>query len=487
MPPDRGELEKHAKLQAELERRQRESALDFYKPYPKQTAFHDMGARKRERLLMAANRVGKSYCGAAEVAMHLTGRYPDWWDGRRFSVPVQCWAASDTGLTTRDVVQTKLCGKYGDPEKYGTGMIPRDCVDWAKDVSLARGVTDAFDTVLVKHVSGGKSSLAFKTYEQGVKKWQGETLDFIWFDEEPPEDIYTEGLTRTSTAPTGGMGFTFITFTPLLGYSNVVALFMDKDKITPERGMVTMTLEDAEHYTPEARAVLIAGWPAHQREARSKGIPMLGSGAIFPIPESMIEETAIENVPNHWPLLWSIDFGSTHPFGAVLNAWDRDADCIHVIAALRMAGRPIDHAAAMKPFGPNIPVAWPHDGESVGDKNAGISLKDIYKNHGLKMLPKHAAFKDGGISTEAGIQLMTERMTTGRYKVAKHLGDWWEEFRLYHRKDGLIVKERDDLMSASRVGVMALRHAKPVGYYDPAKNGQTPMAKGVDIDPFTGQ
>jgi phage terminase large subunit-like protein len=83
-------------------------------------------------------------------------------------------------------------------------------------------VANALDHVVVRHQAGGQSVLAFKAYEKGREKWQGETLDLVWFDEEPPLDIYIEGLTRTNA--TGGI--VMITFTPLLGMSAVVRMFL---------------------------------------------------------------------------------------------------------------------------------------------------------------------------------------------------------------------------------------------------------------------
>ena len=159
---------------------------------------------------MAANQVGKTYSGAAEAAIHLTGRYPDWWRGRRWDRPVRAWAGSETGEVTRDGVQRLLIGEPKDESQWGTGLIPGDdLVEWKR----RQGVPDALDGALIKHVSGGNSMLAFKTYDQGRTKWQGETLDFVWFDEEPPQDIYIEGLTRTNATD----GMVYLTFTPLKG------------------------------------------------------------------------------------------------------------------------------------------------------------------------------------------------------------------------------------------------------------------------------
>jgi hypothetical protein len=99
--------------------------LGTYEPYPKQHEFHAAGAEHRERLLMAGNQVGKTFCGAAEAAMHLTGLYPEWWTGRRFDRAVRMWAGSKTAEVARDTVQRLLIGPPRDASQWGTGLIPR--------------------------------------------------------------------------------------------------------------------------------------------------------------------------------------------------------------------------------------------------------------------------------------------------------------------------------------------------------------------------
>ena len=430
--------------------------IEFFKPYPKQQAFFSLGATKRERLFMAGNQLGKTYAGAFECACHLTGIYPEWWTGRRFTKPVRAWAAGESSVLVRDTQQKLLCGEAGVDSAFGTGLIPKEL--FVDKPSLARGVTDAYDTIQVKHVSGGVSVLRFKSYEQGREKFQGETIDFFWGDEEPDEKVYSEMLTRITA--TKGMGY--ITFTPLKGMSRVVTRYLNEK--SPDRDVTTMTIEDAEHFTPEERARVIAGYLPHEREARSKGIPLFGDGLIFQVAESAITEPPLEYVPEHWVKLWGIDFGIGHPFAAVLILWDKDADCIHVHAAIRLVDEgqgslPIQHAKAMKAIGAEVPVAWPQDG-TAREKGSGIPLASLYKKEGLRMLPDHATWEDGGISTWMGITEMMDRMTSGRFKVAAHLSQWFEEFRMYHTKDGQIVKERDDLLSATRVAIMDKRHAK---------------------------
>ncbi|MFC3231276.1 terminase large subunit domain-containing protein [Marinibaculum pumilum] len=421
--------------------------LEDYRPYPKQAAFHRAGASHRERLLRAGNQLGKTWCGGAEAAYHLTGLYPDWWRGRRWARPVMAWAAGHTGEATRDTVQRVLLGRPGSP---GTGLIPAAALGSAM---AARGQGGLVDRVTVAHAAGGQSVLKFKTYDQGRERWQGETLDFVWFDEEPPADVYSEGLTRTNA--TGGL--VWLTFTPLLGMSEVVRRFLMEH--SPDRADICMTIEDAAHIPPDARARILAAYPPHEREARARGVPALGSGRIFPVAESLLAVAAFP-LPPHWVLLGAIDFGWDHPTAAVRLAWDRDADIVYLTACYRVVEAvPAIHAAALKPWGPAMPWAWPHDGVNRSP-GGGKPLAQQYREAGLNMLADRAAFADGSTSVEAGLMELLQRMQTGRLKVFAHLADWFEEFRLYHRKDGRVVKQADDLMDATRYGIMCLRHAR---------------------------
>lgn len=441
-------------LQAEQTKRRNTNRLAFYKPYAKQREFHELGATHRERLFKAGNQLGKTMAGAAEVAMHLTGRYPDWWDGKRWDRPTIWLAGSESYELTRDGVQRLLIGPPDKEEEWGTGFVPASCI-----VSRTRrmGVSNALDSVTIRHVSGGSSSLLFKAYEQGRGKWQANTVDGVWFDEEPPEDVYIEGITRTNAT----QGIILLTFTPLMGMSAVVARYVMEDN--EDRAVVTMTIDDAEHYTPEQRAKIIASYPPHEREARTKGIPSLGSGLIFPVLEEDIVVQPFQ-IPAHWARIGGMDFGWDHPSAFVELAWDRDADVIYVTKDYRKSqATPVYHAAAVKPWGVGrdgrqwLPWAWPHDGNN--DTAAGENLASQYREQGLNLLHERATFEDGSNSVEAGVIDMLDRMQTGRWKVFSTCTSWLEERRLYHRKDGKIVKERDDTLSASRYALMMKRFA----------------------------
>lgn len=445
---------RHAQL-SRLRELKKNYSLFFYKPYKKQLEFHAAGAAYRERLFMAGNQLGKTYCAGNEVAYHVTGLYPEGWDGRVFHTSNRGWVSSVTSELTRDGAQRVLLGPVG---QWGTGCIPKELI---VDIKRARGVPDAVETVLVRHVpTNDVSQFTFKAYSDGRESFQAETLHWIWFDEEPPEDIYTEGVTRTN-ATTGPV---FLTFTPLLGMSNVVMRFLGETH--PDRHVTNMTIDDVEHYTDEQKRQIIASYPEHEREARTKGIPMLGSGRIFPVAEEVIRESPLATIPKHWKQLIGSDFGWDHPTAFVHVALDPDADCVHVMKAYRRAREiPLVHAAAIKPWGEWIPVAWPRDALQHDKGGSCEQLSQQYRDHGLRMLSEPASFGDKrGFGVEAGIAEMLERMRTGRFKVDANLADWWEEFRMYHRKDGQVVKEREDLICATRYAVMMLRYALPAEF-----------------------
>jgi len=407
---------------------------------------------------MAGNQLGKTLAGGFEAAMHATGRYPSDWKGKRFDRPTVGWACGVTGEVVRDTVQKILVGRVG---QEGTGAIPKEAI---AELVSARGIPELLDTIKVKHVSGGHSIIGLKTYASGREKFQGETLDWVWFDEEPPADIYTEGLTRTNV----GANPVWMTFTPLQGVSTVVKRFLHEK--SADRHKTIMTIDDVDHYSDAEKKTIIASYPAHEAEARVKGIPVLGSSRIFAVAE---ENVAINqrDFPTHWPRIGGMDFGWDHPFAAVELVWDRDADVVYVSKTHRLKeASPVIHAATLRAWGKDLRWAWPRDGNRETLEGAGIALSQQYKREGLNMLHEFSHYLEPtgqkSVSVEAGLMDMLTRMQTGRFKVFRHLHDWWEEFRLYHRKDGKVVKEGDDLMSATRYAVMMLRHASTKAHYD---------------------
>ena len=191
--------------------------------YQKHLAF--FASRERERLMIAANRIGKTQAGAYETTAHLTGVYPKWGTGRTFSAPGSWGAAGDTSKTVRDIGQLELLGPMND---IGSGFIPRHLIE---HFSRKPGVTDAVETIWVKHVEKEHgapclSELGLKSYDQRRESFQGTKKHGIWLDEEPPEDIHVECLLRTAQTSDFEGGMLMLTFTPLQGLTALVLEFL---------------------------------------------------------------------------------------------------------------------------------------------------------------------------------------------------------------------------------------------------------------------
>lgn len=422
--------------------------------YLKHLKFFEMGARLRQRAFMAGNRVGKTMAGLYETVLHMTGEYPAWWVGRRYRRSVRVWIAGDTSKSVREGLQVKLFGDWGD---FGTGMIPADkLLRW----SPKQGTPEAVDTFAVKHATGGISRGELKSYDQGRIAFQSTERDVILLDEEPADEgIYTECLTRTMTTN----GIVMLTFTPLRGASAIVTRFLTKGlpiegAINDSRGLVMAGWNDVPHLTEKDKEELKAEYPNEtERKARTLGIPTLGSGLVFLVPE---DDLIVEpfRVPPHWPQGCGLDFGWDHPSAATHMTWDRDKDCIYVLKDWRERNHtPAMTALALKSWDNWLPFAWPHDGLQH-DKGSGEELAGQYRDNGLQMMDEKATFPDGGNGVEAGINEMHDRMKTGRWKVVSTCMYWREEYRTYHRKDGLIVKLKDDTISSSRYGYMMRRY-----------------------------
>jgi phage terminase large subunit-like protein len=462
----------------EIARRRARRRLYRYQPYPKQYEFHAAGAAMRERLVMAGNRLGKTLCAGFEVAMHATGWYPDWWPGRRFDKPTSVWTGAETNELSKNVTQKILLGvadaDMRSPD-FGTGALPHETIK--KVYTRQAGIKDVADVIVVRHATGRWSQINLKTYEQGRLTWQGAAVDVVWNDEEPPPDIYSEGVTRTMDTD----GIVFTTFTPLRGMSEVVKRFLQPAPGDPPRQVTAMTLADVVggvwpegtpwagrewegHYTADQIAEIEATYPEHERKTRALGVPMMGEGLVYPVAD---EEIAVDPfpIPRHWPRLGALDFGWDHPTAAVWGAWDRDTDTIYIYDCYRKSNAVIAiHAEAIRSRDPQgyIPIVWPHDGMKK-DPKSGRPMWKLFRDHEVNMYRDSARVEDaigGAQPIEPTTFDILERMQTGRFKVFRSCGAWFEEKRLYHRKDGKIVDVNEDLMSATRYFVMMLRKAR---------------------------
>lgn len=443
-------------LLREKERRQIENKLFYFKPYDWQKRFFAAGLNHRQRMLMAANRVGKTISACYETTVHLTGLYPGWWEGVRFNFPINAWAMGVSGEQIRDVLQKELFVGLTQDGFIGGGMVPLNLVG-----DITRSMTPKLaKDVKIKHITGGYSHLSFKSYSQGQHVLMGPSVDLALIDEEPTDtDIWPQVLTRTLDGNRKKGGHVILAFTPENGWTELVTQF--KNDIKPGQYLQKATWDEAPHLDEEAKRELLDSYPSYQRDMRSKGDPLMGSGLVFLLSDERVEEPPLENIPRFWPRIIGIDFGWDHPTALVWVVYDPDNDIMHVTDCWREREKtPTDVAGIIHPKNHDwIPIAWPHDGLQH-DKGSGQKLAKLYEEQSLNMLSERATFEDGSNGVEAGVFEMYERMSSGRLKVAKHLHQWFEEKRMYHRAKNQIVKLNDDLLCATRYAMMMLRHAE---------------------------
>ena len=440
--------------------------------YTKATQFFDAGKKYPQRLILGGNRTGKTEAAAYEITCHMTGLYPHWWTGRRFDHPVEVWAAGDTATTTRDIQQLSLYGPV--PAAPRSGLIPAHLI---RHSSPKHSIPGAVETIWVRHVSGGESSIQFKSYDQQREAFQGTSKHIIWLDEEPPEDVATESMLRTLTVN----GMMVITFTPvegltpflqnwlensvilryddegheLLSDANAIVFAPDEesdivdstseappvDLTRRQKCIVMISWDEVPHLSEAAREQMMNDIPPYQRAARTRGVPYLGSGVIYPIPEEEIREKPFP-IPDHWPRGYGMDVGWNWTV-AVWGAYDPDTATWHIYKEhFRSHAEPPTHAAAIRATG-DFPgrIDPAANGRSQVD---GKQLLQMYLDLGLKLDVAPNA-------VEAGIGEVWNLLSQGRIKVSSALRHWWTEYRMYRRDaKGRPVKKNDHLMDATR-------------------------------------
>lgn len=474
----------------EEERRLKENKISFMFPetgtfargnYPKQMEFFRSGAQFKERAFIAGNRTGKTTAGAFEMACHLSGEYPEWWNGMRFNHPILAVASGKTNQTTRDIIQKAL---LGESLEKGTGLIPKNLLDKGR-ITARAGVPDAVNDIYIPHKSGGFSHLILKSYEQGRGSFEGLALHVVWFDEEPEpkdEEIYSEALVRTATTN----GIVYCTFTPMEGLTNIYMSFMP-DGMLPKEGIVNKfkkTVMASWDDVPlaqipqDARDQMIASTLPHMIEARRRGIATIGEGKIYPISE---EDFTVDSfsIPAHWPRVYGLDPGYSRT-ACVWGAIDPNSDiCYLYLEYYRGQAEPSAHISAIKSIG-QIPGVIDYAGAKSGTKTI-----EIYRDGelGLEVYP---ANKD----VDGGILKVYKLLSEGQLKVFKTLSNWFKEFRVYrYDKFGKPYKQNDHLMDATRYLIMSgLQRAEVPQqdrYFQSIKSNQNKINE-QDKDSITG-
>lgn len=448
-------------LDEEIKRRLKAQALQrtYATFYPWQMEFCAATREYYECCLCAANQIGKTYLGTTIDAMHLTGDYPDDYPGHRFEHAPMCWGLGYSLEKTRDLLQTALFGLFRNGAFEG-GLVAADKIhSWES----ATGVPNAMRSVRVKHRKG-IATIQFWSYSQGQHAIMGDVVDWFHVDEEPKDQqIRPQILTRTINGDKGRGGRGIYTFTPENGKTDLVIQFME----TPSTSQFWMNKGwgDAPHMTDEKRERLLAQYPAHQRDMRSKGIPMLGQGRIYDMGDEFIACDPFE-IPEYFMVINGMDFGWDHPQSQVQLAIDQDADVVYVTQAWKQRQVSANDAwGAVKDWADGVPLAWPQDGlQNEKGRDDAVEQAEHYRRAGFDMLPEWAQWESGSRSVEQGLYEINDRMRKGKFKVFSNLVPWFEEFRQYHRDEkGKIVKVRDDLMDATRYAYMMRRYAKRRG------------------------
>lgn len=409
--------------------------------YPKHQKFITDGATAYQRLFAAGNRVGKTEVAAFEITCHAIGWYPSWWTGRRYpeGKNLLIWATGDTNKNVRDILQVKLLGST-NPLLAGTGTIPKKYIS---RITRGSGVADLVDTITVSRIGGGTSQIQLKSYIAGRETFQGTEVDIIWLDEEPPQDVYVECLLRTLT----NSGQIILTFTPLRGMTPLIDGFLKAAEKQDDIKITMASWDDVPHLTEEAKQKLLASIPEWQVDSRTKGIPQLGSGAIYRVSLDDILVDPFE-IPPHWKRSYSLDVG-WRITAAIWGATDPETGITYLYDELYVREKqPYEYARMIKDRG-----AWMSGVVDSASNNSsqhdGVKIFDLLTAEGLKL-----TFPDKAV--EAGIYKTWEHLTMGKIKVFKSCKNFQDEYKFYRRDEkGKIVKEKDHLMDAFRYLIMS--------------------------------
>lgn len=481
------EIEALYKLFDKQEEFKRFNKLAYFKPYPYQMEWIEASKNYRQRYLSAANRIGKTHTASFELAAQITGLFPEWWPGRKmeFKEPATFWAIGVSQESVNGVLMKELLGVSDcrNLEGLGSGAIPKECINaysMVKDGSRCLQVR-------IKHVNGFENTLHFFASTQDESVFYGASVHYVLMDEQfkNETELYAQALTRTATTS----GMVSVTATPELGASPLWLKFSEDD--SGKLYFQVATWDDAPHLTPEAKAELLAGYPEYQRDMRSKGVPVLGEGAVYPYNEEEISGklkiAEINANPFAYKLLWACDFGyssnsSADPSVLILLAYHIETDTIYLIDEWnskrdafnnRLAHMPVHMAEIIKesPF-PYAPLICPHDGKKQLD-GAGTNATRIseFKKYNINVLPQvfEIPFQLTTGSFDAPkhprslhwtIQYINRLFSDDKLKIDRDkMKNLMKEFRTYQWKEnGNPVDKNNHHLDAMRYGAVSIKY-----------------------------
>ena len=445
--------------------------IDTFRPNQKQWLFCNAGRETYEQeapheiLLSGPNQIGgKTYTLRYMIAVHSTGLYPPEWEGHRFTRPPDLAIAGETADATRDQITAHLFGFDGHEN-----WIPADCfkIDeciWEnqKKGLLSIGYVDWHDPHGRKK---GKTILRAFGYSQGWRTIAGQTLNGIFLNELPKDDIYNEMRARINAT----YGYIWMVCCPIEG--DVATYLMFERCTNGTMLLIPYTIHDCEHLSEEDYQWNLKRWEHHpEAEARLYGRPCRGTGLVYWVDRDRIVEPPFPyNAEMRQIIGIDLPHGTGH-FAAVKLVIDHN-NTVHVVDEVKLSNKDIGvYASRLRMMGgTKIPVAWPHDGGiGFGETTASGTIAERYREYGINMLRDPAfVYTPEGKKTKnriVAIEEIQERLSAGTIQISQNCRELLDEMRIYRHDKGKIKGNQDDhLIDALHKAMMMLREAKVPG------------------------
>ena len=442
--------------------------LKYFRPFDHQKEFFKTGLTSDRRGILAANRIGKTVSTCYEIAMHLTGNYPLWWEGRRYDKPVTIMAAGEGWEQVSKVLQAELLGTHDVKinDNLGTGAIP------LKNIKQATMRNDGANCISceIKHKNGYYSTLLFANYTQEVRQMQGFKLDIAVFDEQPPDDFFSEVVTRTATT----QGQVLCSFTPLKGLNGLVSKFW-----TNEKGYehIRVAWDDVPEYDlwgepfflKSTREALIIDYLPHERDARTKGIPVMGKGAVFQIRNWPTYKTGDYDFKNSQGLcrVIALDLGLVNDSTVItLMYYDPNEQEAWLHTQIVVTGTEeanpmnyINHLMRPEVFG--TPIVLPADGNTQGRYTmSSQSIRTMFESYELNVHPDaimNPPDEQGRRTNHKsfGINSMRQMLELGTLHVNENCTAFLKEAQNYFVDAHGRFSDPDDCIDSARYALIA--------------------------------